>query len=647
MNWNFPKFFRNSISKSSHTMKLSIKKLENTIGLSVSLFALIIYTVTANRSIDFIDSGELATVCSTMGIAHPTGYPIFTLIGWIFSHLPLGLRKIHQLNLMSAFFCSAALYFFFRLFYVLQEVISIQPNKTNRSVTNREADKAILSFLPSILGTITLGFSVTYWSQSASIEVYSLHLFFLSVLLFSLARAIFSDELVDNKYIGKGDGWRSWLLFSFILGLSFANHLTTILLAPATIFIFFNNYGFKSTSWKRVMILSIPFIIGFSVYLYLPIRAAQHPLLNWGNPLDFEKWFWHFSGKVYRVWIFSSTESAAKQFNYFITNLPKEFAYFPLVFAIIGMWSLLKQNKKIFVFTIILFLTTLFYSINYDIHDIDSYFLLAYITIALWVGFGIAWIISLAINKINYDYLKVVGFVFGVLIVFINFAEVDESKNVIVENYARDMFKSVDENSIIISYQWDYFISAAYYLQLVEKERTDVVVIDKELLRRSWYYNQLQDRYPRLLSSLKVEVNNILKELNKFERNEPYNPNVIEYHYQRMIQRIIEKNIDNHSIYITPEIEDQYIQGYYKIPSGLAFKLAKSPLNIALKDVNYQFIEPDKENIYTKGIRNLYARSYMNYGLYYNSIGQPMQADKYFQLASKTDPSLNAWNQRH
>jgi hypothetical protein len=623
-------------------MKLFPKKLENIIALSVSLFAFIIYSITVNRSIDFIDSGELATVCDTLGIAHPTGYPIFTLIGWIFSHLPLGIRKIHQLNLMSSLFCSAALYFFFRLFYVLQEVVSIQPKKTNRSVTNREAGNAILSFLPSILGTITLGFSATYWSQSASIEVYSLHLLFLSVLLFNLVRAIFSDELVDIKYIGKRDGGRSWLLFSFILGLSFANHLTTILLAPATIFLFFSNYGFRSSAWKRVMILSIPFIIGFSIYLYLPVRAAQHPLLNWGNPLDFERWFWHFSGKVYRVWIFSSTESAAKQFNYFINNLPKEFAYFPLAFSMIGLRFLFKQFKKLFIFTLILFSTTLFYSINYDIHDIDSYFLLAYITIALWVGLGIWRICSWAINKFNIYYVITVGLVFGALIIFINFEEVDESKNVIVENYTRDMFKSVDQNSIIISYQWDYFVSAAYYLQLVEKERTDVVVIDKELLRRSWYYNQLQDRYPWLISSLNIEANNLLRELNKFERNMPYNPNVIEYHYQRMIQDIIEKNISNHSIYITPEIEDQYIQGYYKVPAGLAFKLTKFPLRSALMDVNFTFTKPKKENIYTNGVKNLYARSYLNYGLYYNSIEQPMLANKYFKLASEIDPSFNA-----
>ncbi|MBI5019925.1 MAG: DUF2723 domain-containing protein [Ignavibacteriales bacterium] len=623
-------------------MKLTVKKQENIIALSVSLFSFIIYTMTVNRSIDFIDSGELATVCGTLGIAHPTGYPMFTLIGWIFSHLPLGLRKIHQLNLMSSFLCSATLYFFFRLLYVLQKVILLGQKKNNRSAIKQESEITTLSFLPAILGTITLGFSATFWSQSASIEVYSLHLLFLSILLFSLIRAIYSPDLIDNKYFEEGDGERSWLLFSFLLGISFANHLTTILLAPATIFIFFTTYGFKSTSLKRIAILIIPFIIGFSVYLYLPVRATQHPLLNWGNPIDLERWFWHFSGKVYRVWIFSSTESAAKQFNYFINNLPTELAYYPIIFSIAGSMFLFKRHKKIFIFTSILFLTTLFYSINYDIHDIDSYFLLAYITIAIWVGFGVAWIYSLAIKKIKYHYLTIAGIIFAVIIIFLNYDRAAESKNVIVENYTRDMFKSVDKNSIIISYQWDYFVSAAYYLQSIENEREDVVVIDKELLRRSWYYDQLQNRFPWLFESLNTELNNIRRELNKFEKNLPYNPNVIEYHYQRMIQGIIEKNISNRSIYITPEIEDQYVQGYYKIPSGVAFKLSKVPYRSALKEVDYAYIEPDNENIYTLGIKKLYARSYLNYGLYYNSIENPEEANKYLKMAFEIDPTLKA-----
>ena len=108
---------------------------------------------------------------------------------------------------------------------------------------------------------------------------------------------------------------------------------------------------------------------------------------------------WHFTGKQYRVWIFSSTESAVKQFRYFIDTVLPEFAYLPIVFALIGLWNLLLRNRTMLAFTLLLFIGCLLYAINYDIHDIDSYFLLAYFTIAVWCSIGIHFIISLFREK--------------------------------------------------------------------------------------------------------------------------------------------------------------------------------------------------------------------------------------------------------
>ena len=55
----------------------------------VFLISFIVYLQTMAPSVPNIDGGELATVCATLGIAHPTGYPLFTLIGYLFAHLPI------------------------------------------------------------------------------------------------------------------------------------------------------------------------------------------------------------------------------------------------------------------------------------------------------------------------------------------------------------------------------------------------------------------------------------------------------------------------------------------------------------------------------------------------------------------------------
>ncbi|MEJ2495676.1 MAG: DUF2723 domain-containing protein, partial [Ignavibacteriaceae bacterium] len=67
----------------------------------------IIYLFTLAPSVVQIDSGELATVQATLGIAHPTGYPLYTIVGYLFSLIPLPFTKIYQLNLLAALYCSA------------------------------------------------------------------------------------------------------------------------------------------------------------------------------------------------------------------------------------------------------------------------------------------------------------------------------------------------------------------------------------------------------------------------------------------------------------------------------------------------------------------------------------------------------------
>ena len=135
-----------------------------------------------------------------------------------------------------------------------------------------------------------------------------------------------------------------------------------------------------------MILFFIPVLI--IIYSYLPIRASQSPFLNWGNPIDLERILRHISGKQYQVWLFSSTAAAKKQFIYFIETLPAEFSI-SLVITAIGLFGAFIKAKRFFIFLIITFLFTILYSINYDIHDIDSYFLLAYICLAFFAVFGV------------------------------------------------------------------------------------------------------------------------------------------------------------------------------------------------------------------------------------------------------------------
>jgi hypothetical protein len=341
-----------------------------------SALVLLVYVRTLAPSVSFIDSGELAAVAVSFGIAHPTGYPLFTLLGRCWIMLPLPGEEILRLNLLAALLAAAGVYVFVRLAGLMLERIGRGTNGAPESLYGPAA----------AAGGMFLGFSETYWSVAVSIEVYALHVLFLSLVLYSFLRAVQTSAA------------RWWALFAFVLGLSFCNHLTTILLAPGLLVFYFLTQGLRREAWMRILRMGLPFAAGLSVYLSLPARAMLGPALNWGNPVSLERLLWHVSGKQFRVWIFSSTEAAGRQFSYFLSTLPGELTLVGLILGLVGVIVVMVRDRRLGFALLLLFAATVGYSINYDIHDIDSYFLLAYLTMALWAVAGLTavarWCIS-------------------------------------------------------------------------------------------------------------------------------------------------------------------------------------------------------------------------------------------------------------
>ena len=472
--------------------------------LVTTFFAFIVYMLTLAPSVVQIDSGELAAVQVTLGIAHPTGYPLFTIIGYLFSLIPLPFSKIFQLNILAAIYCSAAVgVFTYTIKYCLDNLSSFkkkssvqkESSKKEKKKSKEQVEKAerevnipeTLKLLTAVFGGLTLAFSRTFWFQSTSVEVYSLHLLLVTLILFFLLKAYV------NSF--ENDKLSHWLIFAFFLALGFTNHLTTLMILPGTAYLYFSRYKFNSASFKKLALMILLFIIVLvAIYSYLPLRASQNPILNWGNPLDWERIYRHVTGKQYQVWLFTSFDSAGKQFNHFWSILPFEF-FVGLLLAVIGLFVTLFKSRILGWFVLITFLFTLFYSINYDIHDIDSYFLLAFIMLSFFAAFGALKILEM--KSLQKNLAIIILAVVIAIQLFFNFIKVNQSGVYTFEDYTKAVMNTVPNNSVIFSYQWDYFISASYYYQYVENFRKDVTVIDKELLRRSWYFNQINNHDPK------------------------------------------------------------------------------------------------------------------------------------------------------
>ncbi|RPI69925.1 MAG: DUF2723 domain-containing protein, partial [Ignavibacteriales bacterium] len=545
--------------------------------LLTGLFVFIIYLTTLAPSVVKIDSGELAAVQSTLGIAHPTGYPLFTIVGYIFSLIPFPFSNIYKANLLAAIWCAAGTsVFVYTSKYILDNINSfslfkkvLQPkSKKKKKVKEAEISKEQYSipenkkFLSAIAAGLILSFSRTYWVQSTSVEVYSLHIFLISLIILFLVKG-FTEDNPSGKIS------RYWILFALFLALGFTNHMTTLLILPGTAYLYFIKYKFSKESFKRIgfmLLIFIPVLI--LLYIYLPVRASQNPLLNWGNPIDMERILRHISGKQYQVWLFSSTDSAKKQLEYFFTMLPVEFSV-NLFIAFIGVILSFITARRFGIFLVISFASTVLYSINYDIVDIDSYFLLAYISTGFFSVFGIVKLLSFLKIKNSYNISASLIILFILVHVFITYPKVDESNTYIYEDYTKEILSQVPDTSIILSYQWDYFLSASYYFQFVENHKRNIAIIDKELLRRSWYFNQLETTYPGILNGLDNDVKMFLEALKPFERDEKYDSNLLENLYRRIMTNLITSNMESRDIYIGPELyENEMQRGEFSLPEG-------------------------------------------------------------------------------
>ncbi|MDI6757102.1 MAG: DUF2723 domain-containing protein, partial [Endomicrobiia bacterium] len=208
----------------------------------LSLFALYVYTLYPSVS-PYRDSGDMITSAFTLGVAHPSGYPLYALAGKVFALAVPFASAAYRINLMSAAFGAAA--------------------------------AAILASRFKGVGRwafLALGFSAPFWRLSLVSEMYSLNALFVAVLAALLYGNINSKKLATA---------------AFVAGLACANHLTALFLVPAAgIAAIFSGAESRREIFKvkNITLYAALFILGCSVYIYLPIRASSGAVINWGDP---------------------------------------------------------------------------------------------------------------------------------------------------------------------------------------------------------------------------------------------------------------------------------------------------------------------------------------------------------------------------
>ncbi|MEI8134163.1 MAG: DUF2723 domain-containing protein [bacterium] len=629
----------------------------------VFLFSFIVYLQTMSHSVPFIDGGELATVCATLGIAHPTGYPIFCLLGYVFAHLPIASLVIVRLNLMSTLFValsSGAMVYLVSELYLYwfnqpkPKVVEVKQKKNSATKIEVKlddlSDARPKSVAAGVFAGLAMAFSATWWDTSSSIEVYPIHCFMIPIVLTFFFRML---RLEKEKF------GRESILFALTLALSFSNHLTTVLLAPACLYMYFATFGFGKNAFQRILLLAIPFLVGLLPYLYFPIRASQFPLMDWGHPTDFTTFWKHFRGGQYSIMMFTK-DAPAKNWPYFWGKYPEEFTLIGLILVLVGIYSLLMSSGRgkahLLPFVGLLFFGCLFWSMNFDILEINPYFLTAYIASAITMTFGAVWLFRFLAERSAMPFYTIVvaGGLLATVQILAHYNEVDESGNYFVEDYTKNMLLNLPKDAIIInsiseaSSAWDFWGSGAFYYQHVENIRPDIFVIDGAMLRdRPWYFSYLEQRFPEVMKRVKPELDKFMPQLIRFDRGLSYDTLHMAELYRNFTEALVSRNLDR-PIFLSPDClihrDPLFAPGFKSIPAGLAYRLSRVDTNFEtpIPKLRWHDIKYRLRSYYTDNSRWLQALPLADYAHSLQIRGRISEAKQWLDLALTLQPDMSA-----
>ena len=443
--------------------------------LLVTTGLLPVYLLTMSSAVGAADTFEFQVVAPHLGIAHPTGYPLYLLLGKLFSLLPSG-TVAWRLNLASAVYATAAAVVIFRL---------------GLRLLGRP--------LAALAGATVLGLVPIFWSQAIVAEVYTLHALIVASALMLMLR------LVDNRVTGDlagsatparapssiAENHKTMTALAFVIGLGLTNHLTTVfLLPPAAVAVAFSLYaemhgGRRSTVSRRrslallALQLAIAFTLPLLIYAYLPLRwsAIHHEPMGFGRFID-----WVIGGRFqgalqWGAWLRDSSRRAIVG-----RLLLDAWGWFYLAVAAGGLiWLIARRGRAALVLAITAAGFT-FYALNYYVPDLAVFLIPTHVVIAVWVAAGLAALLGIPFSgqKRLPDALSSLLFLAvmtpSLLAAGNHWPAVDQSSRDGGEPWAREVLaRPLARGAAVLADSEK--IAPLYYLQQIEGLRRDLTIM--------------------------------------------------------------------------------------------------------------------------------------------------------------------------
>ncbi len=415
-----------------------------------------LYALSSPRTVALEDDGLFILSSYFLGIEHPPGYPLFTLIGHLFTYLPIG-SVAYRVHLASALFgalTGAAA-------WLCARALRLGP-------------------LPAYVAAFGLGVSPVFWSQSIIAEVYTLNTFFFLVLVYLGLQACPPSEQAPA-----GPGARRILPWmAFVFGLSLSNHWPLMLLvAPAFVVLL---WPLRDELLKRLGFLSWLLILGLLPYGWMVYRSWVALPISFDGPLETLPEIWFFLSRSGYSGVDQSLSAdwldRIKFFRFLGEQLFVQFAVAGTLLAATGFavqWRVFGHRTGAFLAVaflmpsaVLLLLLGFDYS-SITKHMFHVYPLPAYAICGLWMALGFAWLVDR--YALRSGHALMTGSALIVLILAVGAQANFLAQRDWAARYAQTVLRTLPRNAVVFT-GGEADLAPMAYFHMIENWRPDITL---------------------------------------------------------------------------------------------------------------------------------------------------------------------------
>ncbi|XP_072222088.1 protein O-mannosyl-transferase TMEM260 isoform X2 [Leuresthes tenuis] len=448
-------------------------------------FVVALYVPCVQRTVPGGDSGELITTACELGVAHPPGYPIFTLLARLAVCLLPSFSPAYSVNLMSSLLGAAACGF---LCITVCRLAGPDPG--------------------AVLAGGLFAVSRLSWQWSMVAEVFTLNNLFVGLLFFLTASFHCAENATQRRKVAR---WGA-----LCCGLGLCNQHTLVLYVLVIIsWVLYRLFSLKELSLHKLLSLGLCFFAGFLPYIYLPISSYLNTARwSWGDQTTLSGLLTHLLRAEYGTFSLAKTESSVSltamlqaQLDHCLADLSLPVLVLAGIGILLSSWDR-KCRSVSWLLTAMLLVYSLFFAwrANLDISRplllgvVERFWLQSDAAVCVLAGLGLSRTHTELERRLGYGGVwKTTGWVFTAALlahmVHTNHRDCDQSTNSVVERFGRELLTSIPKDSIILT-RGDLPGNSMRYLHYCQDVRPDVRLVDQEMLTYSWYVAKLAPHLP-------------------------------------------------------------------------------------------------------------------------------------------------------